>query len=90
MYIISVLTVHNHEIEIIDAYNDELNAQNKYLDKVSELSKSEDKKITYESVFTSKFKAHIHKRESHWTGYYKDIYKIVTLHHIPDYNIQDA
>ena len=90
MYIITVLTVGTNEVEIIDAFNDELVAQNNYLDKVTELSKSEDAKIFYESLFVSKVKANIHKREAGWIGYYKEIYKIVTLHHIPDYDIQDA
>lgn len=90
MYIITVLTVGSSEVEIIDAYNNELEAQNNYLNKVSELSKSEDKNIIYESVFASKSKANIFRRESGWLFNYKDIYKIVTLHVISNYNISDA
>ena len=90
MYIITVLTRATGEIEIDDAFNEELVAQNHYLDKVAELSKSTDAAITYESLFVTKTKAIINRRESGWTRYYKDVHKIVTLHHIADYDIQDA
>lgn len=90
MHIITILTISTSEIEIVDVFNDELIAQNKYLDKVSELSKSDDSKVFFESIFMSKNKAIIHKREPGWVGYYKDAYKIVSLHHIADYNISDA
>lgn len=91
MFILLVLNVETNEIEVSDCFNDELNAQNHYLDKVAAESRGDtDKKIIFESVLVSKNRAHIHKKLPGWTCYYKEIYKIVTLHCVDEYNIQDA
>lgn len=90
MYIITILTVETNEVEIIDAFNDELVAQNNYLNKVAELSSEDALENVRESLFVSKTKTNIYTRSAGWVRNGKELFKIVTLHHIPDYDIQDA
>ena len=91
MYIITVLTVATHEEEVISAFNEELIAQDQYLRLVNTLSHpEEDTSILYDSLLISINKAIIYKRAPGWTGYYKDLYKIVTLHYMPDYVLSDG
>jgi len=61
------------------------------MDKIVELSTPEkSSNDKFESVFISKNKCNIYCKYNGWTGNYKHLTKIVTLHEVTDYNINDA
>jgi len=90
MHIITVLDVQTNEVNIIDCFNDGLNAQNSYMDKIEELSKHDDDTNKFEPVFVTKTKCNIYYKYNGWTGHYKSLAKIVTLHEVEEYSICDV
>jgi len=89
MYIISILNVATNEVELTKPFSEELEAQNHYLDKVEEIQKSDTPNVVFESLFISKTKACIYKKEFGWVKNYKEAHKIVTLHFDADHDIME-
>jgi hypothetical protein len=89
MYIISILIVENNEITLTECYNDELIARSQFLKTIEKISIG-NADMTFEPIYKSSSQTYIYRKISGYVKSYNELYKIVTLHELCEYSVNNA
>lgn len=89
MFVITIVTINNHEAKIHDVYDDEMAARDKFIKLAVESIKTEDKYKTYEAVHININEIHIYRKSAGYICSTKDLHKILVLHELCSYDVKE-
>lgn len=92
MYIISVLSLGGNEVKIMGIYNDELTCRSEYLKIISDIAGGGDNNANflYEPIHMKLDLTYIYKKTIGYITSSKELWKVVSMHNVPEYNCADA